>query len=138
MSQIEKEVKPYMVQILNLLGSALESGNMTDVNKFIDKYVTESTAENAFQGRQVTKDNLKNFLTNKISFEFSGTKKEYISILKKADANDISGIDPYKSDSTINFDSTFYPQEGFNLYAVRFIFSKLSSGVYSLDAIYVL
>lgn len=132
------ELAKESIKVIKLYADALKSGNMSELNAYVDAHVAEKdyTKSNA-PGKQFSKDLLKQKVDGSRDANDKSTLNDYSSALKNLTVSNIQDPETDKLDTSASFTYSFNP-EGFNytgLIKLSFKFATLSDGTYILSGV---
>jgi hypothetical protein len=134
----KNELAKEAVKVVKLYADALKTGNMNELNAYVDAHVAEKdTTQSSVLGKQNSKDNLKEQVDGNREANDKSTINDYSSALKKLTVSSMKNPDTFKGSASASFYYYFSP-EGFNytgMVSVSFLFATLKDGTYILSSV---
>ncbi|GAA0386682.1 copper amine oxidase N-terminal domain-containing protein [Paenibacillus motobuensis] len=134
------ELAKESIKVIKLYADALKSGNMSELNAYVDAHVAEKDYAKSYAlGKQYSKDNLKQKVDGTRDANDKSTLNDYSSALKNLTVSSIKNPDINKYSNSATFSYYFSP-EGFNysgMVSISFVFATLDDGTYILSAVSV-
>ena len=133
------QLKQHAISLIKMYGAALENGDYSDFEKYIDNNAAIETDDSWVMGRDYSKEKFAALIEGSIEANDAETIADFASDIQKVQAEEIEVSSSYKSEysATISFK---YEPEGWNAFStvyVYFEFEKLDDGTYVLDYVYL-
>ncbi|RXZ79976.1 hypothetical protein EBB07_20685 [Paenibacillaceae bacterium] len=135
--KLETLLHDQALHLIKLYGAALEDGDTSKLDKFVDTYVTEKTDKNYFLGRAYAKERIAGKVEGVREANSSDKIKEYSAAVKSIQSSELefNEVNQYTEFVSVSF--KFYPK-GWNAFSSIYVsmsYRELSNGTYALEYI---